>query len=58
MARFMWSLAVVEKWSLFGGHVSTKVARAGFRVVVVDRWSLFGGGCYHRFNCTHKTFVI
>ena len=43
-ARFRWSLVVVDRWSLFRGCFSTKIARAGFRVVVVDRSSLFGGG--------------
>ena len=43
-ARFKWSLAVVDRWSLFRGRFSAKFAWAGFRVVVVDRWSLFGGG--------------
>ena len=42
--RFRWSLVVVDRWSLFRGSLSTKIAWAGFRVVVVDRWSLFGGG--------------
>ena len=42
--RFRWSLVVVDRWSLFRGRFSTKIAWAGFRVVVVDRWSLFGGG--------------
>ena len=37
-------LVVVDRWSLFGGSFSTKIAWAGFRVVVVARWSLFGGG--------------
>ena len=44
MTRFRWSLAVVDRWSLFRGRFSTKIARAGFGAVVVDRWSLFGGG--------------
>ena len=43
-ARFRWPLVVVDRWSLFRGSFSTKIAWAGFRVVVVDRWSLFGGG--------------
>jgi len=38
----MWSLVVVDRWSLFRGRYSTKIAWAGFGVVVVDRWSLFG----------------
>ena len=42
--RFGWPLAVVDRWSLFRGRLSTKIAWAGFRVVVVDRWLLFGGG--------------
>jgi hypothetical protein len=42
--RFRWSLVVVDRWSLFRGSFSPKIALAGFRVVVVDRWSLFGGG--------------
>ena len=41
---FKWPVAVVDRWSLFRGSFSTKIAMAGFRVVVVDRWSLFGGG--------------
>jgi len=40
-AKFVWSLVVVDRWSLFRGSFSTKIARAGLRVVVVDRWSLF-----------------
>ena len=44
MTRFMWSLAVVDRWSLFRGRFSTKIAWAGFGAVVVDRWSLFGVG--------------
>ncbi len=35
-----WSLVVVDKWSLFRGSFSTKIAWAGFRVIVVDRWLL------------------
>ena len=35
---------VVDRWSLFRGTFSTKIAWAGFRVVFVDRWLLFGGG--------------
>ena len=42
--RFRWPLTVVDKWSLFRGSFSTKIAWVGFRVVVVGRWSLFGGG--------------
>ena len=41
---FRWPLVVVDRWSLFRGSFSTKIAWAGFRVVAVDRWSLFGGG--------------
>ncbi len=37
-------LVVVDRWLLFRGRFSTKIAWAGFRVVVVDRWSLFRGG--------------
>ena len=44
LARFRWPLVVVDRWSLFRGRFSTKIAWAGFIVVVVDRWSLFGGG--------------
>ena len=44
MDRFRWPLVVVDRWSLFRGRFSTKIAWAGFGVVVVDRWSLFGGG--------------
>ncbi len=38
--RFRWPLVVVDRWSLFRGKLSTKIAWAGFRVVFVDRWSL------------------
>ena len=41
--RFRRSLVVVDRWSLFRGSFSTKIAWAGFRVVVVGRWLLFGG---------------
>ena len=51
LARFRWPLVVADRWSLFRGSFSTKIARAGFRVVVVDRCSLFGGGRQHRFDC-------
>ncbi len=44
--RFRWPLVVVDRWSLFRGRITIKIAWAGFRVVVVDRWSLFGGGRY------------
>ncbi len=44
MTQLRWSLVVVDRWSLFRGRFSTKIAWAGFRVVVVDRWSLIGGG--------------
>ena len=43
-SRNRWPLVVVDRWSLFRGSFSTKIAWAGFRMVVVDRWSLFGGG--------------
>ena len=44
LVGFRWPLVVVDRWSLFRGSFSTKIAWAGIRVVVVDRWSLFGGG--------------
>ncbi len=53
-ARFMWSQAVVDRWSLFRGRFSTKTAWVAFRVVVVHRWSLFGDGLLHRFDCRCK----
>jgi len=43
-ATFGWSLAVVDKWSLFRDDFSIIVARAGYSVVGFERWSLFGGG--------------
>ena len=54
-ARFRWPLVVVDRWSLFRGSFSTKIARAGFRVaVVVGRLSIFGGGRLLRFDCIFK----
>jgi len=50
-ATYRWPLVAVDRWSLFRGSLSTKIASAGFWVVIVDRWSLFGGGRYHRFDC-------
>ncbi len=37
-----------EKWSLFSGCFSAKVAWAGFRAVVIR------GGLLHRFDCIGK----
>ena len=38
-------VAVVDRWSLFRGHLCNKSSEWDLKmVVVVDRWSLFGGG--------------
>jgi hypothetical protein len=38
-------VAVVGRWSLFGGHLCYKRSNWDLKIVaVVDRWSLFGGG--------------
>ncbi len=38
--------AVVDRWSLFKGHLCSKSLNRDLqKVVVIDRWSLFGGGC-------------
>ena len=42
--KFNWLLAVVDRWPLFGGQLSTNFCWAVFQPVVVDRWSLFRGG--------------
>ncbi len=34
MTRYRWSLAVVDRWSLFRDRFSTKISRAGIEVVV------------------------
>jgi len=53
--RFKLPLVVVDRWSLFKGSFSTKIAWAGFRVVVVDRWSLYGVGRKHKFDCIYNS---
>jgi hypothetical protein len=38
-------VAVVDRWSLLGGHLCYKRSNWDLKTVaVVDRWSLFGGG--------------
>ncbi len=38
-------VAVVDRWSLFRGHLCYGNSKWDHKiVVVVDRWSLFGGG--------------
>ncbi len=38
-------LAVVDRWSLFRGHLCYKRSNMDLKTVaVVDRWSIFGGG--------------
>jgi hypothetical protein len=38
-------VAVVDRWSLFGGHLFYKRSNWDLKTVaVVDRWSIFGGG--------------
>jgi hypothetical protein len=38
-------VAVVERWSLFGGHLCYKRSNWDLIIVaVVDNWSLYGGG--------------
>ena len=38
-------MAVVDKWSLFKGHLCYKSSKWDPKMMVVeDRWSLFGGG--------------
>ncbi len=38
-------VAVVDRWSLFRGHLCYKTSNWDLKIVaVVDRWSLFGGG--------------
>jgi hypothetical protein len=38
-------VAVVDRWSLFGGHLCYKWSNWDLKIVaVIDRWSLFGGG--------------
>jgi len=40
-------VAVVERWSLFKGHLCSKSLKWDLKIVVIiDRWSLFGGGHY------------
>ncbi len=47
-ARFVWPLVAVDRWLLFRGCFSTKIAWAGFRVVVRTSLTLCGK-CYQ--NC-------
>jgi len=38
-------VAVVDRWSLFGGHLYYKRSNWDFKIVAaVDKWLLFGGG--------------
>ncbi len=38
-------VAVVDRWSLFGGHLCKKRSNWDLKIMaVVDRWWLFGGG--------------
>ncbi len=38
-------VAVVDRWSLFGGHLCYKRSNWDLKTVAVEeRWSLFGGG--------------
>jgi hypothetical protein len=38
-------VAVVDRWSLFRGHLCNKSFKWDLKmVVVIDRWSLLGGG--------------
>ncbi len=38
-------VAVVDRWSLFVGHLCYKMSNWDLKIVaVVDGWSLFGGG--------------
>jgi hypothetical protein len=46
-------VAIVDKWSLFRGHLYYKTSKWDLRMVdVIDRWSLFGGGRKLSFDCT------
>ena len=48
-------MAVVDRWSLFGGHLCNKCSKWDLKMmVVIDRWSLFGGGRLLRFDCILK----
>ena len=45
-------VAVVDRCSLFGGHLCYKRSNWDLKIVaVVDRWSLFGGGRSLWFDC-------
>ncbi len=38
-------MAVVDRWSLFRGHLCEKNSNWDLKIVaVIDRWLLFGGG--------------
>ncbi len=38
-------VAVVDKWSLFRGHLFNESSNWNYKMmVVIDSWSLFGGG--------------
>ncbi len=48
-------VAVVERWSLFKGHLCSKIIIWDLKMVaIVDKWSLFGGGRQLRFDCISK----
>ncbi len=45
-------VAVVDRWSLFTGHLCNKIFKWDLKMmVVVDKGSLFGGGRKFRFYC-------
>jgi len=46
-------LAVVDRWSLFRGHLYCKSPNWDYKMVAVtNSWSLFGGGRQLRFDST------
>jgi hypothetical protein len=46
-------VVVVDRWSLFRGHLCYKRSNWDLKIVaVVDRWSLFGSGRWLRVDCT------
>ncbi len=51
-------VAVVDRWSLFRGHLCNKSTKRVLKMMVItDRWSLFRGGCYLRFDCISLTTI-
>jgi hypothetical protein len=52
-------LAVVDRWSLFGGHLWDKMSKLDLKMaVLIDRWSIFGSGLtvidrYHKSKSTN-----